>query len=257
MKNRNLVILQLRRPVAGEPLERAYRCSRARYERLTARGPLRYYRQDLLTEAHRAYRALKEPHQDLLKPWGLKRSQQAGSPSVVAKNAARQRILNSLKTSAPSEVKHRSFLSGKPLSLEARSITHWQDKQRRQSSRLTEQDLVQADAKLAERRKALIEDDFCREVIYRLEGDLLRYDSRRELLQIAKTRSIHLFRANMLMAQIVEAVRQHKLYVPTSAEMRPNQAARNSRSVIRRLVLTVAVVLAVIADILLIRWLGR
>ena len=257
MKNRNLVILQLRRPVAGEPLERAYQCSRARYERLTARGPLRYYRQDLLTEARRAYRALKESYQDMLKPWDRKRSKPAGSPSVVAKNAARQRILDSLKTPVPSEVKHPSFLSGKPLSLKARSITHWQERQSCQSNRLTEQDLAQADAKLAERRKALIEDDFCREVIYRLEGDLLRYDSRRELLQIAKDRSIHLFRANMLMAQIVEAVRQHKLYEPTPTEMRQNQAARNARSVLRRLLLTAAVVLAGIADVLLIRWLGR
>ena len=110
---------------------------------------------------------------------------------------------------------------------------------------------------VAQRGKAKVEDDFCLEVIYRLEGDLIRYDSRRELLQIARDRKIHLFRANMLMAQIVEAVRQHKLYEPAPAEMRLKQPARKQRSVIKRLILTMAVVLAVIADVLLIRWFGR
>ncbi len=252
MNNQNLVILQLRRPVAGEPLERAYQCSRARYERLTARGPLRYYRRDLLTEANRAYRALKHPNQVLPAPLPT-------SQSVVAKNAARQRALDALKTRVLSEARlhPKPILSAKPISLAARRVSQWQEKQKCQSNRITEQDLSQADAKLARRRQALIEDEFCREVIYRLEGDLLRYDSRRELLQIARDRKIQLFRANMLMAQIVEAVRQHKLYEPAPAEMALKQPARRQRSIMKRLVLTTAVVLAVIADVLLIRWLGR
>ena len=259
MKNRDLVILQLRRPVAGKPLERAYRCSRARYERLTARGPLRYYRRDLLTEANRAYRALQHPNQALLTQGGLDRAGVPKSQSVVAKNAARQRMLDALKAPVRSEVKlnPKPILTGKPLSLKARQVSQWQEKQTCQSNRITEEDLAQADAKLAARRQALIEDDFCREVIYRLEGDLLRYDSRRELLQIARDRKIHLFRANMLMAQIVEAVRQHKLYEPAPAEIMLKQPARKQRSVIKRLVLTMAVVLAVIADVMLILWLGR
>jgi len=255
MRNRDLVILQLRRPVAGKPLERAYQCSRARYERLTARGPLRYYRRELLTEANRAYRSLKLPNPTVL----TQSTRVPKSQSVVAKNAARQRALDSLKTPVRSEVKlnPKPILTVKPLSLKARQVSTWQEKQKCQSNRITEQDLSQAEAKLARRRQALIEDEFCREVIYRLEGDLLRYDSRRELLQIAGDREIHLFRANMLMAQIVEAVRQHKLYEPAPAEMRLQQAARKQRSVIKRLILTTAVVLAVIADVLFIRWLGR
>ena len=270
MRNQDLVILQLRRPVAGEPLERAYQSSRARYERLTARGPLRYYRRDLLAEANRAYRALQHPNQTSPTCWGLDRTGVEKPQSVVAKNAARQKALEALKTPVRSEVKlhPKPILTGKPLSLKARQVSTWQETQKGQSHRITEQDLSQADAKLAQRRQALIEDEFCREVIYRLEGDLLRYDSRRELLQIARDRKIHLFRANMLMAQIVEAVRQHKLYEQTSAEKQiseymPTQAsagrpaARKSRSFIRRLILTAAIVLAVIADVLLIRWLGR
>jgi len=259
MKNRDLVILQLRRPVAGEPLERAYQCSRARYERLTARGPLRYYRRDLLTETNRAYRSLQHPNQALLNHGSLDRAGVPKSQSVVAKNAAQQKTLDALKTPVRSEVKlnPKPILTGKPLSLKARQVSQWQEKQTCQSNRITEQDLAQADAKLARRRQALIEDEFCREVIYRLEGDMLRYDSRRELLQIARDRKIHLFRANMLMAQIVEAVRQHKLYEPAPAEMSLKQSARKQRSVIKRLILTIAVVLAVIADVMLIRWLGR
>ncbi len=259
MNNRDLVILQLRRPVAGEPLECAYRASRARYERLTARGPLRYYRQDLLTEVQRAYRSLKQQNQTLMTPRGLDYPGVPGSQSVVAKNAARQRALDALKTRIfPENQLHpKPILPGKPISLTARRVSYWQNKQKGQSHRITEQDLSQADTKLAQRRQALIEDDFCREVIYRLEGDLLRYDSRRELLQIAHNQQIHRFRANMLMAQIVEAVRQHKLYEPTSVEMQRNQTAPQSRSFIRRLVLSTAVVLAVIADVWLIRRLGR
>jgi hypothetical protein len=255
MRNQDLVILQLRRPVAGEPLERAYRSSRARYERLTARGPLRYYRRDLLTEANRAYRALK----DMSCPARLDCVGAPTSQSVVAKNAARQKALAALKTRirAESQLHPQPILTEKPISLAARRVSQWQETQKGQSHRITEQDLSQADAKLAQRRQALIEDEFCREVIYRLEGDLLRYDSRRELLQIARDRKIHLFRANMLMAQIVEAVRQHKLYEPAPAEMLLKQPARKQRSIIKRLILTAAVVLAVIADVLLIRWLGR
>lgn len=255
MKNRDLVILQLRRPVAGKSLERAYKCSCARYERLTARGPLRYYRRDLLTEAHRAYQTLKYPYQARPAQEGSNRLGVPKSQSVVAKNAVRQNRLDSLKNPVRSEVKNdtRPILTRKLLSLSARRVSQWQN----QRNRITEQDLTQADAELAARRQALIEDEFCREVIYRLEGDMVRYDSRRELLQIAAEQKIHLFRANMLIAQIVESVRQNKLYEPAPNELRLRQSAGKQPSVMKRLVLIMAVVLAVIADVLLIRWLGR
>lgn len=257
MKNRDLVILQLRRPVAGEPLERAYQYSRARFERLTAKGPLRYYRRVLLTEAHRAYQNLK--HSNTNRAPQRQHPVVPGPQSVVAKNALRQKRMEALKTaiSCRPQPAAKAILSDKPLSLTARHISQWQNKAGFNSPPVTDQDLSQADAILAARRSAQLEDEFCREVLYRLEGDLLRYDSRQELLQIAQDWNIHLFRANMLMAQIVESVRQNKLYHPASAELRFKPSVRKRGFGWKGLVLTIAVVLAAIVDVLFIRWLGR
>jgi hypothetical protein len=90
--------------------------------------------------------------------------------------------------------------------------------------------------------------------LYRLEGDLIRFDSRRELLQIARQWQIDTFRANMLMAQIVEAVRQHKLYEPRAAEKPAPQKTTKSR---KGLIIGAAITLAIILDVLLIRLLGK
>ncbi len=101
------------------------------------------------------------------------------------------------------------------------------------------------------RTTAQIEDDFCREVIYRLEGDLIRFDSRRELLQLAHDEGIALFRANMLIAQIVESVRTHGAFGSPL-----QKAAPGSRRKIRlRTALYIAVAAAAVIDILLIFWL--
>ena len=54
----SLTVLQLAQPVRGERLERAFTASVARFERLTARGPLTGYRGQLLAEARAAYEGL-------------------------------------------------------------------------------------------------------------------------------------------------------------------------------------------------------
>ena len=100
----------------------------------------------------------------------------------------------------------------------------------------------------------LIEDDFCLEVLYRLEGDLIRFDSRLELLQIAQQWQIPTFRANMLIAQIVEAVRQHKLYKPHFQEIKLQEKTKRSRT---RLILSVSILIAAICDLLLICYLAK
>ena len=101
------------------------------------------------------------------------------------------------------------------------------------------------------RKKAQIEDDFCREVIYRLEGDLIRFDSRLELLQLAREKDIPVFRANMLIAQIVQSVRTHGSF---ASETRAAATRLHHRSRWRAALYTVGA--AAVIDLLLIRWLG-
>ncbi|MBN2210679.1 MAG: hypothetical protein JW709_04710 [Sedimentisphaerales bacterium] len=102
------------------------------------------------------------------------------------------------------------------------------------------------------RTKAQIEDDFCREVIYRLEGDLIRFDSRRELLQLAHDEGIAVFRANMLIAQIVESVRTHGAFDSPIKDV----AFRPRRKFHLRTALYIAVAAALMIDLLLVGWLS-
>lgn len=194
-------ILQLRGPVEPDRLTQAYNRSRERFLRLTARGPLRFFRSELLADARRAYQSLR-------------------SPSVR--------------------------LSSRPMSLLSRRVRSVGELRRRGDSS-DEKEVTQ---------KALREDAFCREVIYRLEGELIRFDSRRELLQIATEWNIGLFQANMLIAQIAEAVRQHKLY-EGSVGATAGQERVKSRWYGVGYILLAGAALAVIIDLLVIGWLGH
>lgn len=100
--------------------------------------------------------------------------------------------------------------------------------------------------------RAEVEDRFCLSVIYRLEGDFIRYSARQELLGLARQMQIHPFRANLLMAQIVEAVRRHRLYESIGNEsIQIEPQSRQSGGI--WLVLGAAIFLAVLIDALLIR----
>jgi hypothetical protein len=202
-----LNILQLRHPATGTELEQAYKYSCLRLLRLTSRGPLQYYRNDLLAEARRAYQGLKQPTPQL---------------------------------------DHR------PMSLLARRVAN----QPRSSNEHT--NTYSQPARGDSWQKAQIEDNFCREVIYRLEGDIIRFDSRRELLALAKKWNIGLFQANMLIAQIVESVRQNKLYQPSVRErnfLKANKITEPTKKSSHKLALIIIIVavLAGLADLLLIK----
>lgn len=257
MSRQHLIILQLEDLADPSQLLKSYHASRARYERLTARGPLRYYRRQLLADLERAYQALKSspsnkpaenqppPHRNGICP-----------TYVAARRTAR--LSNYLKDQIPGKSprlnKNPSGL-GPLLPLPGRTLNYW----RHQNA-----------ARQNSPRQDLIEDEFCREVIYRLEGDLIRFDSRRALLQYAHERGIHTFRANMLIAQIVEAVRRNKLYEPSPAEksaLKPSKARLNNKKVKPRpsrtklkrrwgpqpLLAAVILFLVVVIDLLLIR----
>jgi hypothetical protein len=206
-----LNILQLRHPAEGTELEQAYKYSCLRLLRLTSRGPLQYYRSDLLSEALRAYQGLKQPTPQL----------DHRPMSLLARRVANQ----------PRSSNNHTNTYSQP----GRSRT-WQ--------------------------KAQIEDNFCREVIYRLEGDIIRFDSRKELLALAKKWNIGLFQANMLIAQIVESVRQNKLYQPSIQErnfLKANKITKHAKKSSRRLglIIIIAVILAGLADLLLIKTLAN
>jgi len=236
MSSDYLTILQLTEPINPQRIEQAYRRSQARYMRLTARGPLRFYRSDLLAAVERAYRNLKNPTPKIsAQPLSLLARQVAGQ-SQIAKN----HLYNSTKPPVKSAVKENSILPERIASIPTRpnqkpSTPHTDD----------------------QRTKAQIEDNFCREVIYRLEGDLIRYDSRRELLRLAAEWHIHLFQANMLIAQIVETVRQNKLYKdsPAPADNRLDTISCRTTPPTRPRPLTIAAIitgsLILLADILL------
>jgi hypothetical protein len=187
-----LTILQLSGEAEPDRLERAYRASVARYERLTRRGPLQFYRRELLADAQRAFESIRRgentnpdpPRPSLLR----RRAEQTGLPGPDT----RQPIVSSQKMG--------QILAGQPEKIHSRSV-----KGQREIP-------APADPIVSERDKVLTEDRFCREVIYRLEGDLIRYSSRCDLLRIAQAWQIPQFHANMLIAQIVEAVRHNKLY---------------------------------------------
>ena len=249
MSNDYLTILQLTGPVTPARLDMAYQRSRLRFLRLTRRGPLRFYRNDLLTAVERAYKALKHPSD----PTGVEGSSPMSAPclsarplSLLARRVAGQSQISD-RPPVKSVIKKNFLLSDK--------TTAGRFEPPDQQS-----DLTQADRK----KQAQVEDLFCHEVIYRLEGDLIRFDSRRELLRLAGNWNISLFQANLLIAQIVESVRQNKLYLPSPAERktRPTYSATptpTQSTRLKGLIITVALaaLLAVIADTLIIFFLCR
>ena len=245
-----LAILQLRAPADADRLERAYRSSRARYERLTARGPLRFYRRDLLDDVEKAYRQLRKelPMPALSKSKYHKIDHPGKKPSILAQRAAALGYVAEVKKTVKSPVKKGSILSAEPLRLRSRTLSELRQPKAPETT-------AAAAARIKEREKSLVEDEFCREIIYRLEGDMIRYDSRQELIRIAGQRNIHLFRANMLIAQIVEAVRQNKLYQPSPAEQAAAKKNKRRRRWTAALVVG-AILLAAVIDWLLIRYLG-
>ncbi len=186
MTRRPQIILQCPDQARPEELDRARQLSKARYTRLTANGPLKFYRNELLKETDRAYKLLSQPDGVLKhKPLSLLARQVKQSGGTV----------ESLKPGVKSSVKTTNLFADRPKSSQP-----------------------QTENAISKKEMAFIEDEFCKEVLFRLEGDLIRFSSRRELLNIASDKGIHLFRANLLMAQIVESVRQHKLYEPSEEE---------------------------------------
>ena len=255
MSSDYLAILQLSAPAGPKQLERAYRLSRARYERLTERGPLRFYRQDLLADTERAYQHLKRQMQasSAVNSKYRKISTLRQGPSAVAQQAAQRGGIDYMKGAVKSQVKKGSIFSAEAVRLKSRYLHEL--RHMAGGAGAGGGMAGKGEAGLSEREKALIEDEFCREVIHRLEGEMIRFDSRRELLQKAREEGIHLFRANMLIAQIVEAVRQHKLYEPSAAERQISQSFRPRRGRLKAAWAAGAVILAVVIDLLLIRYL--
>jgi len=255
MSRNYLKVLQLTEPQGEDQLKHAYKLSQARYLRLTRRGPLKFYRNDLLKEAERAYRELKknlEPDEVKINPY-RKADYIKNPPSVRARQSALEVQAPPMKHTVKSVVKTGTILSGAPLKLKSRSLNHLRHN--------TLRDPSVVETKMDERGRALKEDEFCREVIYRLEGDMIRFDSRRELLQIAEDKGLNMFRANMLMAQIVESVRQNKLYEPTVSERqllkRQGFKVRVPGGGIKAWLMLVIIGLAVLIDVWLIRYLSR
>jgi len=220
-----------------------------RYERLTSDGPLRFYRNRLLADAQRAYESLKNSLNKSQNP-----SQPANSPTWLARQAAAHPQPVWQKPPIRSEIRNGSILAGHQVKIRGRDISYLKTNGKlnleacSQSERLPFSSVRHFD-KSQGRTMDLIEDDFCLEVIYRLEGDLIRFDSRLELLQIAQQSQIPTFRANMLIAQIVEAVRRHKLY-----KSRLQEKTKESRT---RLILAVSILIAAICDLLLIRYMAK
>lgn len=275
-----LVILQAGESLTEERLERAYQVSRARYERLTAeRGGLRYYRKSLLDDVERAYVELKKTLADGegrgTRGFVSGEAGTAGRKSVVGRRAEQ------LGKAGGGISGRISLTRERKIDLQGRSIRYWQERANQESRAQGFAGSGQEARQLSEPDKTAIEDAFCREVICRLEGDLIRYDSRLELLWIARQSEIHPFRANMLMAQIVEAVRQKKLYVASRQEMQLwrkgsggdkgySRAGNGDGAVqnepvkveaaggiwgMRKAYLAVVALIAVIIDVLLIRYL--
>ena len=251
-----LAILQLCEPVRAEQLERAYCSSRTRYELLTAKGPLSFYRRDLLLDMERAYEKLKKSHYELVNAVNKKTgnekntSNKTSTQSLTAQRAKVLGVTSALKLPVTSSIKQESILPGKSISLDARKTNYWRGNENAER-KTSEQNITDRKIKNSERQQSLIEDDYCREVIYRLEGDIIRYDNRKQLLYIADKLQIHPFRANMLMAQIVEAVRQNRLYLAWPKEHK-TKSVRPVKRWAQAMIIALAVVAAVIIDILLI-----
>ena len=217
MYQNHLAILQLDCRGSDTRLAQAYHTTRARFERLTAAGPLRFYRRGLLADADRAYQALRsDSNVASTRP-----------KSLLARRVAQQGQQDAFKLPTRSPITTTSILADKAVEFKARSVAHL----RQEHSQANHATASNSPCTRSEHEQALIEDQFCKEVIYRLEGEMIRYDSRRELLALADHMEIGRFRANMLLAQIVEAVRQHKLFKePHHGRHRKSSAAleRNS-----------------------------
>ncbi len=205
MSNDYLTILQLTHPVTPDRLDMAYQRSQLRFLRLTRRGPLRFYRNDLLTAVQRAYKALKSSFDPTdatnclpNRPLSLLARRVAGQRQISDRPPVKLSVKNGLLPPDKTTAGHFGLSSKQP-------------------------ETTSTDRK----KQDQVEDQFCREVIYRLEGDLIRFDSRRTLLRLADSWNIPLFQANLLIAQIVESVRQNKLYLPSPAERkaRPTRSA--------------------------------
>jgi len=235
-----LTILQLSAPASTEKLDRAYQRSKLRFLRLTQRGPLRYYRKDLLAAAEKAYRQLKQPTTVISeRPMSLRARQVAKQGGRTSKPALSSFI--SKKYCFFDKIERLPERTGLHRYTGLQSRTDY-----KRGNSINSVPQPQPDKT---RQRVYREDLFCRQVIYRLEGELIRYDSRQDLMVLARDLYIGKFRANMLIAQIVESVRQHKLYQPTPKEQHLQKRKSNLSLVI------LAVVLAVMIDIILILFL--
>ncbi len=225
MSSNTFSILYLDESARPEDVETAYRKRRAQFVALTARGPLRHYREKLLAGAENAYNELKQ-HRD-------EQQIRERPQSLLSRKVANFR--QELRSPLPkSPWKSERIV---PESLPAKIA-----RQRRG----IEKNVLEGTADRAE-----VEDRFCLLVLYRLEGDLIRYTARQELLGLARKMEIHPFRANLLMAQIVESVRQHKLHETPQAAF---QANVSGKSFWKWLLAGAAVLTACIIDVLIIGW---
>ncbi len=197
----------------------------ARYERLCSAGPLKYYRVDLLAAAERAYSMLKRSKV-------IRAEREHDSGSVVSRRAAVLRQEEARRVNG-SYGENMSVVSGRKI---GNIRTLGQNTEQRQRER---------------------EDEFCRQVIYRLEGDLIRYDSRQELLRMAGELEINQFRSSLLIAQIVESVRRHGVFEPTTEERKLYQKKqRKTNSKLKWLIGGLILTVAALVDLLAIKLLG-
>lgn len=214
---RILQISELSRP---DDLESARATAQRRYVRLTSRGPLRFYRRDLLIQCDRAYEQLR-PASNRAASASMKSRPTISGTSVLQRQAQKQGLMD-LRTPVRSQVKSGSLLGHQPLALKSRSVAV----QRATCSIHPPHPSHPVHPPRSSRQQALIEDDFCREVLYRLEGDLIRYRHRQELLELARFMGLHAFRANFLIAQIVECVRRRG----SSAERSAGESSRHKKA---------------------------
>ena len=94
MSSDYLTILQLAASVDGATLDRAYGATVARFERLTVRGPLRYYRNDLLEAAAQAYEGLKRGRSQVEKEGGVRAAVLLKQGTGVMQGTRQGRALN-------------------------------------------------------------------------------------------------------------------------------------------------------------------
>ena len=156
MSRNYLRVLQLTEPKGEDHLRRAYKLSQVRYLRLTRQGPLKFYRHDLLKETDCAYRELKKSlvaSEVNINPY--RKADYLKNPlSVRARQAALQAQAPPMKNTVKSAIKTGTILSGAPLKLKSRSLNHLRHN--------TLSDSSASETKMDERRRALIEDEFCR-----------------------------------------------------------------------------------------------